>query len=264
MEIPNTYSVPGVPVSEQFAAAFAAGCRGPIVTDGMLCDGPFAFFALPSLLGIMKQARSEGRDWYYGDHGYFRRDSYYRVTRNAFQHCGIEHRSSYASPATAAIVGRQRLEALGVKLEPWRAGGRFILLCPPSSRYTERQGFATDLWVDNIKRRLRQYTTRKIKVRPRDFCEEGSTLREALEGCWAVVVHQSNVAVESLCMGYPVFTTGYCAGRAMAETDLSQIESPFMCPDGREQWAAVLASNQWTLEEMASGAAWKHLHRGES
>jgi hypothetical protein len=30
-------------------------------------------------------------------------------------------------------------------------------------------------------------------------------------------------------------------------------------PDDRESWAATLAAQQWTLEEMRSGLAWREL-----
>jgi len=76
--------------------------------------------------------------------------------------------------------------------------------------------------------------------------------------CWAVVAHSSNVAVDALLLGVPVFVTDRCGARRCADTDLSHIESPRM-PDDREEWAATLAAQQWTLEEMRSGLAWRML-----
>lgn len=47
--------------------------------------------------------------------------------------------------------------------------------------------------------------------------------------------------------------------RALAETDLTRIETP-RYPRDRRRWAAVLADNQWTFAEMAEGAAWRKLN----
>ena len=67
-----------------------------------------------------------------------------------------------------------------------------------------------------------------------------------LKDCHAVVVHSSNVAVDALLAGVPVFCTVPCAAYRMGYADLSKIESP-LYPDDREQWAWNLADQQWTL-----------------
>ena len=41
----------------------------------------------------------------------------------------------------------------------------------------------------------------------------------------------------------------------MASGELRDIENPPM-PDGRADWAARLAANQWTAEEIRAGVAW--------
>lgn len=262
MDKPVTYIVPGVPVSEAFGRAFSRGCLGAVTDSNKLHRGAFAFFALPELLGLLKQARSEGRDWYYGDHGYFKHDrfsenGYFRVTRNAFQMDGRNAKER------ATLADMERLETLGVKIQPWRPHNLtgHILICPPSARYAERQGFDGALWVKNIRKRIRQYSARPFRIRPRDNCELGPSLESDLRDSWCFVCHQSNIAVEALCLGYPGFCTGFCAGRSMCHADLSRIESPFYPPD-RFDWAALLAGNQWTLDEIETGAAWVHFARG--
>lgn len=64
----------------------------------------------------------------------------------------------------------------------------------------------------------------------------------------------SNIAVDAVIAGIPVFCTGPCAGLTMGLSDLSKIESPVR-PE-REQWLYTLAANQWTFEEMKRGELW--------
>ncbi len=73
------------------------------------------------------------------------------------------------------------------------------------------------------------------------------------------MTHHSNVAVEAIMNGIPAICPIGVAS-VMAGHDLSQIEAPPM-PEGREQWAADIAYCQWSLAEMQSGAAWRHLRR---
>jgi hypothetical protein len=201
---------------------------------------------------LLKQAKSEGRVWYYGDHAYFWRRRYFRITRNAFQHTGVDHRFGVRPDM-------DRLRHLGVRIEPWKRGGRHILLCPPDAIYCKRQGFDAGAWQRNVITELKRHTDRPIKVRPRLAADRGpATLREQLAMAHAMVTHHSNAAVEALCFGIPVFTTGHCAARTLASNPLQNIESP-LYPDGREAWAGTLAANQWTVEEIASGKAWEAL-----
>jgi len=244
-EIPNIYQATTTS-ARRICPAFAKGCGGALITDGVLRPGPIMLFGNPALWQLMKQARSEGRAWYYCDHAYFHRRKYFRITKNAFQHSGY------------GWADYPRLLKMGIRIEPWKTGGRHILLCPPDPVYSARQGFDEKLWCAHIMEELRQHTDRPIKVRHRVGCERDVPLRDALRDAWALVTHHSNAAVEALCMGYPVFVTGVCAASRMASGPISKIESPSYGKDRRE-WAATLAANQWTTAEMANGFAWQRL-----
>jgi hypothetical protein len=201
---------------------------------------------LRGLLLTLKQARAEGRTWWYMDNGYFRPGhfhGYYRVTRNALQHDGTGNASS------------ERWERHGLDIQPWRKG-RHVLVCPPSQKFGALFGFNAVAWLQTTLNTLRRHTDRPIRVR----MKKGNpvSLAEDLKDCHAVVAHSSNAAVEALLAGVPVFCTAPCAAYRMGRADLSKIEMP-VYPEDREPWAWNLADHQFTLEEMRSGLCWEML-----
>ena len=131
-------------------------------------------------------------------------------------------------------------------------------MCPPGDVYARLGGFSADEWTLQTVRKLQEATDRPIRVR-RKAAAKTTPLAADLAGCWALVAHSTNAAVEALVAGVPVFCTAPCAARAMGRADLSEIEDPLL-PDDRERWLRVLAANQWTLDEMRSGLAWRMLH----
>lgn len=248
MTPPTAYSVTREKSSPRWAAAFAAGCVGRVDHAGRLHPGPVAMFGSPARWDLLRQAQAEGRDWYYGDHGYFGRWTYFRCTRNAWQHDGI------------GDAGPERFERFGIEIAPWRrdADGNHVLVCPPDAAFARLMGFDAAAWKANVLELLHAATGRPVRVRER----HGYTtpLSADLDGCWALVTYMSNAAVEALLAGVPVFCTGPCAARTMGLGDLRAIERP-VYPVGRRQWAWNLAANQWTLPEMREGALWRAIGR---
>ena len=244
----TAYFVPGECTSPRFAAAFAAGAAGDVASDDHLRDGDVAMFGSPARWDLLMQARALGRDWYYGDHAYFGRFQYYRVTRNAFQ----------ADSLGNADLNLPRRH--GVEIKPWRPRGRHILVCPPDEPFEAlmiRAGvLAVPGWGSRTVDLLRQFTDRPIVVRGRDQAGK-RPLAQDLEDCWAVVTFMSNAAVEAAMAGVPVLATGPCAARAIGRTDLSQIENPIY-PE-RTQFVANLLAQQWTMPELADGTCWRAL-----
>lgn len=199
---------------------------------------------------VFEQARAEGRDWYYADNSYFDRgrQGYFRVTKNAFQ------LTELATPDYG------RLDSLGVKIKVWRSEGDYVLLCEQSQAFMRLCGYEGD-WVDDAIKIVRGVTEREIRVRhwDRDKAKMMKTLREDLAKAWAVVTHMSASANEALICGVPVFLTGECAATPMRCGELSDIDSP-KYSKGRSAWAAGLAANQWTVEEIRNGKCWRDLN----
>lgn len=240
--------------SVKVCTAFAAGGNFPVLTGARkLMPGPmFTYGNLRGLGELLELAKRDGREWYYGDNGYFRPghyEGYYRITKNAEQHAG------------AGGAGPERWEKLGKQILPWKKGGRFIMICPPGEKYAELHGFNRARWLAETTAAIRRHTDREIVERSKPKKgEAGSSLWASLRDCHAMVTHSSNSAVEALLYGVPVFCTGPCAAAGMGSADVSTIETP-RYPDDREQWAFNLAANQWTLAEMAAGKCWTELNR---
>jgi len=237
--------------SEDWCRAFAEGAGGVIERHCRLHPGPVAMFGRQGrLAGLLRQAIGEGRDWYFGDHGYFERATHFRITRN-----GLQWRRG-AGPGP----DHDRMRALGVQIAPWRSGGGHIVICPPAMEFAQQEGFSARQWLASIHRRLTSVTDRPIFVRTRERAAE-VPLSVDLHDAWCLVTCQSNASVEAIVAGVPAFVTMDCAAVPMAGTDLSQVEHPAM-PDGREDWAAALCANQWTLDEILDGSAWRALSDG--
>jgi hypothetical protein len=251
---PVSYYAPGEITSPKFGYAFARGCKGTLTQwppdDGVseLFDGPVAAFGSPAMWPVLRKAQAEKRDWFYGDHGYFGRGTYYRVTRNAYQHDG----SGEYSP--------HRFELHRREVKPWRQGGKHILVCPNSNIYMGLHGLDGEQWLRETLATIRQHTKREVIVR---WKHTPVPIRRHLVRAHAVVVFSSAAALDALIDGVPVFVLApFAAGSTMGLSDLSQIESPIY-PENREPFLWALAANQWTLAEMIDGQAWAELGERE-
>jgi hypothetical protein len=246
--IPVSYYDPHGTSSPKFAYAFAKGCGGTMTDElGYLFDGPAAAFAVPPAWPLLQFARAQGRDVYYGDHGYFGRKKYYRITKNAYQHDG----TGDATP--------DRFVSFRRPVQPWRTSGGHILVCPNSSVYFELHGLNVDQWLLDVRHQLAAVTDRDVRIR---WKVTASPIEHDLVDCWAVVVLSSAAAIDGLIAGVPCVTLAPWAATArMGLTDLSQIETPYY-PDGREPFLWNLAAQQWTIRELCDGQAWRALQEG--
>jgi hypothetical protein len=248
---PVSYFVAGERSSPKFATAFASGCRGRATSALRLQPGPAALFGSPPAWPVLRSAQRDGRDWFYGDHGFWGRGEYFRITRNAYQHDG---RGSAPTDRFAKFKERIR---------PWRTSGSHIVLCPNSAIYCGLHGFDVAEWLTVTIARLRTATDREIRVRWKTD-EPRRPLALDLLDAWAVVVYSSAAAVHALAAGVPVVTLApFASTFRMGATDPAEIERPTY-PDDRESFLAVLAYQQWTLPEIARGMAWRSLTHKEA
>jgi len=154
--IPVSYYSQNEFSSPKFAYAFAKGCGGSITDETELFDGPVALFGSPALWPVLRQAQAEGRDYFYGDHGYFGnfknlRKKYFRITKNAYQHDG----RGDATPERFLMMNRP--------VQPWRKTGGHILLCPNTATYFGLHGLNVDDWLINVRQTLSEHTDREIR-----------------------------------------------------------------------------------------------------
>lgn len=237
------YDSPGEMTAPKFARAFARGCGGHIVTS--YHPGTWAGFGSPRTFDMMRRAIAEGHTWYFGDKAYFGRGDYFRVTRNAYQHTGISDKPSQM----------RRLRRWHTHAEPWRKDGRYIILATHSETYYGLHGTTSNRWINETVRRIREVSDREIIITSKN----ANPAHLHYSGAWCLVTMRSNAAVEAVMRGIPVFCTHDCAASAMGLSDLAKIEQP-LYPDGRMEWAGVLADNQWTLYEIDNGDAWRALN----
>lgn len=241
------YPQPGKDKARRICTAFARGAGGKVSqhVPRELFAGPAGFYGVrPAWLHLWQQAMAEKRDWWYIDNAYFDagREHYFRVTRNALQHPGRGKSSG------------ERLADLGITVRPWRLAGEHIVVCVQSDEFLRVvagvDGGAAG-WLAKTLGTLSKVTQRDIVVREK---RDTQPLAADLEGAHAVVTYSSAAANEALIAGIPV-SVGVGAALDFS-TPLHEIENPRR-PDGREQWAAVLADQQWSIDEMAEGVAWR-------
>lgn len=210
--------------------------------------------------------RRVGKKAVYIDLGYWERELGGKLT-------GFHKVSVNGRHPTAYFQNRpmpeSRFRSLGLKIKPWRKGGKHILIAGMGAKAAPIEGFKPSQWEEAAVRELRNYTDRPIIYRPKPswgaatpiegtiFSGRDQKLSEVLEDCWAVVSHHSNVCVDALLEGIPVFCFHGVAS-VMGLKELSLIERP-VYPENREQWAANIAWTQWRPSEMETGACWRYL-----
>lgn len=243
----------GNPVVTAFAQG--AGCRIAYAEDELaeteaLGSIPVVWGVLRGSDAIIARAKAQGLHFYYIDHAYFDRGhgNSYRITRNGYE----------AGPVRKCPDDRFR--KLGITIEPWRKSGRSIIVCPPTEFFAAAHN--CENWLDDTLAQLRLETDRPIVIRTKPrLGEPFLPLREALLDAHALVTHSSNVAIEAACLGTPVFVSSTSAAAPIGRTDFGMIESPRY--PKRDGWLAHLAYSQFTIDEFASGAAWKLMRKHE-
>lgn len=249
---PVTYIGSNETTSPKFGQAFMHGCGGRAHNSAYgLIDGDVCSFGTPPTWPLFDQAIREGRNWYYGDHAYYRRGKYYRVTKNAYQYQPTADEIQRATP--------ERFTACPMTAEPdWRDGGATVVICPNSEPYMARHGVNAKEWAVDCARQVAQHTDRSIVVRWKAQVGRRPFYLD-LHEAFAVVVYNSNAAVEALAAGVPVFVTcPWASTFSMGLNDLALIESPYR-PDNRLEFLWTLANHQWSLDEISRGLAWKTL-----
>lgn len=165
-----------------------------------------------------------------------------------------------------------RFGRLGISIKPWQTNGRSVMVVGMSAKAALAQGFQPEEWERQTIAALRTITKRPIIYRPKpnwagaqpiDGAEfqrgnpQGTDVHTKLQDVFCVVTHHSNVAVDALLMGVPVFSIEGIAS-VLSTKSLEKVETP-MRPEGREQWAYDAAYTQWNVSEMRAGVPWRHL-----
>lgn len=224
------------------------------MSDRYYVEGPAFFYGVTDELHkIYLASIGSGYGYYYCDNSYFdcSRQLYYRVTRNAFQ---------LSSLGVTDYARLKQMELMGLAIQPWRKNGSHVVVCEQSDQFMRLCGYRGS-WLEDTLDTLRDSTDRPLRIRQwmRDKTRAMRTLQDDLKGAWALVTHSSAAANEALLAGVPVFVSGQCAALPFSR-DIRSVEEPFY-PNNREEWAAGLAANQWTADEMRSGKCWNDMQQ---
>jgi hypothetical protein len=230
------------------AFAMGTGCRLAYAEDEpeVLQDIPVVWGVLRDSDRILAQARQQRLHFFYIDHAYFDRGhgNSYRITLNRYEAGKVRK------------VDDSRLKQLKVDVQPWRKNGRSIIVCPPTDFFAAAHDCAD--WLQTTLTTLRLATDRPIIVREKPKPGRAFLpLAQALEDAHALVTHSSNVAIEAVCLGTPVFVSPTSAAAPIGQTNLDLIETPRF--PSRGDWLNHLAFSQYSLAEIQNGTAWEIL-----
>lgn len=239
-------------IGEKIKAKGGCIIRGDIKALADLSDDIIPIVGCtPSLRPLVDNWIATGRKWIYWDRGYARRvfatwlpkgegGGYYRWHVGAFQ----LNRLSKCDP--------DRWKRLNVGVDPWKRGGRHIVIAAPSRTYSKFH--QCESWIADTIDALARVTDRQLVIRDK---ESKRSLQSDLLNAHALVTHGSISAVESAILGCPVFVDKSSAAALVGSTDLKLIESP-VYPDRRE-WLNNLAWSQFNEQELVNGFLWEHL-----
>ena len=176
--------------------------------------------------------------------------------------------ANWNSTDTKWNIVKQRLN---LTLNPWHANGQHILVCGQRDGGWAMKGVDMPVWTVETVKQIRQHTDRPIVVRPhpknpinpdlfKNFVNvklsTNAFLEQDLTNAWASVFFNSSSCVASVLAGVPVFAFDPdCVAWAVANRDLSQIESPVKFE--REQWLYDLSAAHWTDDESRAGTIYK-------
>ena len=204
---------------------------------------------------MVKKLEARKHTYWFTDTPYFGRfdnnnlqpdNHYWRICKNAIHAVFIKGCKS------------DRFDKFKIDVKAPTLKGDYILVCPSSAginSYIDEPN-----WTLDTVEKLKRITDRPIKVRqkPRGRGTSGPSeakiaLKDDLENAWACVTSCSISAVESICMGKPVFCHDKSFAKTIGNLHLEDIEQPFY--GDPEPWLYSLAYQQFTPQEISNGVA---------
>lgn len=145
-------------------------------------------------------------------------------------------------------------------MRPWRTEGDHILVVGQRGIGSKRMRSPQE-WIDGtVADQLAIKTRRPVRFRKHPGKDAPAvSLVDDLRGCHAVVVWHSAAGVEALLAGVPVFYAAphWIAEKAATPLEGADLEKPFL--GDRSAGLAKAFANQWSIDEIASGEAFRCL-----
>lgn len=192
-----------------------------------------------------KLARNSGKDWYYIDGSFFDsvRGQQFRVAKNCVQ-----------TDAVGKASDGKRFTALGLTVKPWVTYPEGWWLVIEQSEAFMRDVAGDTTWFAKHVAWAKR-TGRRVKIRPwsADKLALVATLKDDLKGACGLIAHSSAAIVTAALEGVPFEASSMSALAGMVYSNTE-------AADPRLHFMQVLADNQFTLEEMRDGTAWRALN----
>lgn len=177
-------------------------------------------------------------------------------------------RGVWPGPRRELVDGRliccdeSRFEDLGVKVKPWREGGRKVVVC--AQRGVGSPGRASPLeWAERTADALARLLKIPVVVRKHPGDDEPRVrLEDDLEGAQACVIWASGAGVKALVEGVPVFYAcpwWICGAGARRYDGPAALLTPVRDDVQRAVALERMAWGQWTCDEIASGDPFRRL-----
>lgn len=245
----------GHQINEEVSNALHAGIPGSVLKSTDFVDqyikSPNRFTAvaygiLRGTESIFKNNGSAG--WYEVDRGYIRAkhyDGYYRITRSALQAAYKDHE-----------LPSDRLDKLAVQTKSTYHPKGLILVCPPTKHIEGFCGHRHGWWLETIEAFLREHNI-TYRVRTKG---DSRSLEDDLYDCRGVVTFNSNVAVDAAINGIPVITGKHSICGDWSHNNLSALVENTLVqetPEHLDKLLRFISYNQFTLDEIRSGVAWR-------
>ena len=240
------------------ARAFAEGLKRFGITAGVHSTGTYTPSDLAVFWGhrqhqIMQRQRSKGLDYLVMERGYI--GDRFQYTSLGFN--GLNGRAEFYADNMPASRG----DRFRGTIKPWHSG-EYYLICGQVIGDASLNEVDYPAWVMSLPREINGLP---VMFRPHPvrfgyavpFPLTTGSLDEDLAGAAGVITFNSNSAVDALLAGTPAIA---CDAGSMVYGDVGHSTDDWRKPH-REEIINRLAWCQWTLDEIAAGAAWDHLRQ---
>ena len=170
----------------------------------------------------------------------------------------------------------------------WKQDGDYILLCMQKVGDASLRGADVFAWTEQSVNQIRQYTDKKIIIRPHPLYRKSAqhnTLKEKvlavadvhwqeaditkpnfrpiaeqLKNAWCTVTYSSGTGIDAVINGVPnvACDTGSMV-YDVSSKDIAEIENPYR--GDKTEWANKIAHCQWNIDEFESGECWEHVSK---
>ena len=220
----------------------------------------------------IREVSEKGEEWWYVDTGYLTQQitrypspkihdydkTYFRIIKG-------ELHTIRGKVGDGKRLLKLEKQGIDVKFKGWYTGKTEHILIAPSSETVTRctNQMSQQEWVDLAINEIKKFTDRTIKFRnkPRPNNEWWNTdIKNDLKNCHALVTNMSLSAVDAVLNKVPAFTHDNNVASAVSSRNLKFIEKP-MRPGQKTMngWLNFVAENQFTVEEIERGLAYKTL-----